>query len=236
LIKADRAQPSAAGPTWMQETREWIAESREARRERLRRAFPVKVTTLLVLVGTLVTLGLVDAARGILLPVYFWAALGIVGVGLLVGIALRRAPWGLSVLLVPAVVGTVAFSGSHASLHDGVGSRTWVPVSSLASSYDVAFGSATLDLTSLRLPDGGPRRVDMDIAAGRVEIVAPKKMKLTVQANVRFGVVTLNNETADQGEHGVGVSRTIGPAKNASGPSITIDVHLAEGRILVIRH
>lgn len=227
-------EPPADRPTWMQETREWFNESREARRERVRRAFPVRIATLLVLVGTLVTLGLVDAARGVLLPVYFWATLGIVGVGLLVGVALRRTPWGLSVLLVPAIVGVVAFAGSHASFHDGVGSQNWTPTSSLSSSYDLAFGSATLDLSSLE-PQSGPRTVDMDIAAGRVEIVAPKKMQLTVQANVRFGVVTVDNETVDQGDHGVGISRTIVPPANATGQPITVDVHLAEGQVMVIR-
>lgn len=233
LIK-ESDQPRPTQPTWMQETREWITETREARRDRVRRAFPVRITTLLVLVGTLVTLGLVDAARGILLPVYFWATLGIVGVGLLVGMALRRTPWGLSILLIPAIVGVIAFAGSHASLHDGVGSRNWAPTSSLSSSYDLAFGAATLDLTSLE-PQDGPRSVNMNIAGGRVEIIAPKTMHLTVQANVRFGVVTVDKENVHQGDHGVGISRTIIPPANAKGQPITIDVHLAEGLIRVIR-
>ena len=234
-LRKDAGQaPPTAGPSWMRDTRDWINESREARRARMRRAFPVKIATLLVLVATLVTLGLVDAVRGILLPVYFWSALGIIGVGLLVGMALRRAPWGLSFLLIPAAIGTVAFAGSEASLHDGVGSRTWVPSSSVSSNYDLAFGSATLDLTSLQ-PQDRPRTIGMDIAAGRVEIIAPKRLDLTVDANVRFGVVTVDNETADEGDHGVGISRTIAPPAKTTGQPITIDVHLADGRITVIR-
>jgi phage shock protein PspC (stress-responsive transcriptional regulator) len=224
----------AARPTWMQDTRDWINESRDARRARMRRAFPVKIATLLVLIATLVALGLADAVHGILLPVYFWCALGIIGAGLLVGMALRRAPWGLSFLLIPAAVGTVAFAGSHASLHDGIGSRTWVPTSSVSSSYDLAFGTATLDLTSLEAQDG-PRTIDMDVASGKVEIIAPKTLDLTVNANVRFGLVTVDNETADSGNHGVGISRTIVPPAVATGQPVTVDVHLAEGRITVIR-
>jgi phage shock protein PspC (stress-responsive transcriptional regulator) len=234
-LRKDPGQaPSTAGPSWMQDTRDWINESREARRERMRRAFPVKIATLLVLVATLVTLGLVDAVRGILLPVYFWSALGIIAVGLLVGIALRRAPWSLSVLLIPATIGTVAFAGSEASLHDGVGSRTWVPTSSVSSNYDLAFGSATLDLTSLQ-PQAGPRTIDMDVGAGKVEIIAPKTLEMTVDANVRFGLVTVDKETADEGSHGAGISRTIVPPRTATGQPITVDVHLADGRITVIR-
>jgi phage shock protein PspC (stress-responsive transcriptional regulator) len=233
-LTKDGDQPRPAGPSWMRETREWIAESRDARRERLRRAFPVKIATLLVLVGTLVTLGLVDAARGILLPVYFWCALGILVAGLLAGMAMRRTPWSLSALLVPAIIGTVAFAGSDASLSDGIGSRSWVPTSSLSPRYDLAFGSATLDLRSLDSQDG-PRTVDMDVASGKVEIIAPKTLDLTVNANVRFGLVTVDNETADNGDHGVDVSRTVVPPTGATGQPVTIDVHLAEGRILVIR-
>jgi pectin methylesterase-like acyl-CoA thioesterase len=136
--------------------------------------------------------------------------------------------------LIPAVVGTLAFAGSHASLHDGIGSRTWVPTSSVSGSYDLAFGSATLDLTSLEAQDR-PRAIDMDVAAGKVEIIAPKTLDLTVNANVRFGVVTVGNETADEGNHGVGISRTIVPLAVATGQPVTVDVHLAEGRITVIR-
>lgn len=233
LSKDDPAASAAAGPTWMRETRQWVSESRQASRERARRAFPVKIATLLTLVAALVTLGLIDASTGIWLPTYFWFALGIVGAGLLVGMVLRRTPWSMMPLFVLAAAGTIAFAGSHARLHDGVGQRDWTPTTSLSSTYDLAVGQATLDLRSLK--DVSARSIRMDVAAGDVRILAPKTMNLTVHANVHFGIVTLDNEGPDHGNGGVSVSRLIEPLSVATGPAITIDVHLATGRIEVFR-
>jgi FtsH-binding integral membrane protein len=229
LAKDDAAAPSRA---WTGEARRWIVESRAARRERLRRAFAVKVATLLLLGATLLTLGLIDAATGIPLALYFWFAAAILSVGLIVGLVLRRAPWSLAALLVPAVAGVVAFAGSHSSLHDGVGQRTWMPSHSLAAQYKLAIGQATLDLTALD-PQSGPRVVRIEQGAGDVRIIAPKSMNLTVIASVHFGIVTLDGEPDQSG--GVAVSRVVEPLPGATGAPITVNVHLADGRVAVDR-
>jgi hypothetical protein len=198
----------------------------------VRRAFPVKVATLLVLGATLLTLGLIDAATGIALPIYFWFAAAILSVGLIVGMVLRRTPWSLTVLLVPAVAGVVAFAGSHSSLHDGVGERTWTPAHSLASSYNLAVGQSTLDLHSLD-PQDGPRTIHIEQAAGQVHVLAPASMNLTVHANVHFGVVTVDGERDQSG--GVAVSRLVEPLPGATGAPITLDIHLADGQVTIDR-
>lgn len=221
-------------PEWARETRRWLSESRAASRARARRAFPVRMTTLLVLVGALVTLALIDSARGLALPVYLWFALGIVGAGLLTGMALRRTPWSISVLLIAAVVGLIAFAGTRASLHDGVGQREWTPVTAPDSHYRLAFGKATLDLRALHAQDVA-RVVRIDQAAGQLRIVAPRSMDLTVLAHVHIGVVTLDGEPANDGDAGFSVSRTVEPLSGATGQPITIDVHLADGNVDIVR-
>lgn len=228
--------PSAAAapsPAWASESRRWISESRAARRERVRRAFPVKVATLLVLAATLLTLGLVDAATGIAVRVYFWFALAILSVGLIIGMALRRTPWSLLILLVPAIIGVIAFAGSHASLHDGVGQREWAPVAAPAREYKLAFGDATLDLRSLH-PQDGPRVIRIEQAAGNLTIRAPRTMNLTVVGNVHFGAVALDGDVPDR-SGGMTVSRVIEPLPGATGEPIRVIVHLADGRIDVER-
>jgi phage shock protein PspC (stress-responsive transcriptional regulator) len=231
----DTAPPSdTTTPQWVGETRSWIAESRAAHRERARRASPVKVAVLLTLVATLLTIGLIDAVQGIALPVYFWFALAILGAGLLAGLVLRRTPWSLAVLLVPTVIGLIAFGGTRASLHDGIGQRDWVPTTAPSEHYKLAFGQATLDLRSLHV-QGVPREVRIDQAAGELRIIAPKDLKLTVNTNVRFGVVTVDGETSHQGMSGAGVNRTVVPLSGAIGKPITIDVHLADGRVDIDR-
>lgn len=222
----------AGGQAWLDESRRWIAESTAARRRRIRRAFPVKVITLLVLGAALLTLGLVDAATGIALPLYFWFATAILGCGLIVGMVLRRTPWSVSTLLVPSIAGVLAFAGSHASLHDGVGERVWTPSHTVSSGYNLAIGRATLDLRSLD-PQTAAHTIRMEQAAGQITIIAPKTLNLTVHANVHFGTVTVDGLSDQSG--GVAVARLVEPLPGASGVPITIDVHLADGQVAVER-
>jgi phage shock protein PspC (stress-responsive transcriptional regulator)/FtsH-binding integral membrane protein len=234
LTKADAAVAEPAAPGWPEESRRWFDESRTARRRRIRRAFPVKIATLLTLAAVLLTLGLIDAAKGIALPVYFWCSLAILGGGLLVGMVLRRTPWSLVILLVPAVIGTIAFAGSKAQLHDGVGQREWLPVSAPDTHYALAVGDATLDLRSLQ-PQSGPETVRIDQGAGRLRIIAPTTLAMRVVTNVHFGVITVDGEPPRDGVTGVGLSRTVDPLPTATGPLVTVDVHLADGRVDIVR-
>ena len=126
---------------------------------------PVRVAMLVTLIVTLTVLGIADAVSGIQLQAYFWTTLGIVGVGLLVGMVLRRTPWGMTPLLIPAIAGVVAFAGSHASLHDGTGQRVWTATDTPASSYGLAFGQGTLDLTQLPIHHT-EQHIDITMAAG----------------------------------------------------------------------
>jgi phage shock protein PspC (stress-responsive transcriptional regulator) len=245
---SDPSDPATATypttPAWRNDAAAWLREAKAARTVRRRRAAPVRLTVIVALIVTLASIGLADAVRGVLLPVYFWVTLGIVGAGLLVGVALRRTPWSLSVLLVPAVVGLIAFGGTRASLHDGIGQQQWVPVSVPASSYRLAFGQGVLDLRDLQAQPA-PRTIDVTVAAGELQIIAPKQLNVVVDAHVRFGVVT--TEGAVSTPYGLfgpggnvlasGFQRDlrIAAPRGATGTPITVDVHLADGRIDVRR-
>ena len=229
--------PDAGRPTWMGETRQWVIEAREASRQRRRRAFPVRITGLSVLVATLAVLAAVDAGTGIALPTYFWVTLGVVVVTLMVGLILRRTPWSLATLLVPSVLGLIAFGGTSAQLHDGFGQREWTPTTtaSLQSNYDLAFGQAILDLRHVTIDSA--RTVHITVAAGQVQLLLPPTMNATVNANVRFGVVSVDGQEFVPDGHwhsrGVNVNRTVLPPATATGAPLTIDVHLADGDIAV---
>ena len=229
-----RPSEGPGGPEWLHETRRWIDESRAATRARIRRATPVRVTTLLLLLAALGSIGVVDAVSGVPLPVYLWTALAVLGAGLLAGLLLRRTPWSLIGLLVPTALGLVAFAGTHAGLHDGTGVREWAPVSAPAPRYALAFGQTTLDLTGLA-PQDRPRTIRIDQAAGQVRIIAPPTLRLTVLANVHIGVVTVDGDVALGTAGGVGVRRELNPPAGATGEPIVVDVHLADGNVDV-RH
>jgi phage shock protein PspC (stress-responsive transcriptional regulator) len=235
---AKEGAPAApdGSPTWMSETRQWFTEAKEASRLRRRRAMPIRVATFGTLIATLVTLALLDAATGIAIPVYFWAILGIVGVGLLVGMVLRRTPWTAALLLGPACVGLVAFGGSHARLHDGFGAREWTPTNSsaLESHYRLAFGKATLDLRHLDTLESS-RTIEVVLGAGEAELLLPSTMNATVNANVHIGEIGLDGAELDADHNGFNLNRTIFPPAGVSGPELTIDVHVTDGRIQVDR-
>ncbi len=219
-------------------TRGWLSESFEASRTRRRRAAPVRLATLGALVGTIVVLGLVDAAVGIIIPAYLWAALGIVLVGLLVGAALRRTPWSFAILLIPIVAGLVAFAGTRASLHDGTGERQWRPTAAPAADYRLAVGQGTLDLRKL-VPQSQPREVSITMAAGQVRVLAPKTLNLTVDANVHLGNLNVDGQefNGGAGTHsgGFNFNRTIDPPAGATGAPMTVTVRLADGNVDIER-
>jgi phage shock protein PspC (stress-responsive transcriptional regulator)/FtsH-binding integral membrane protein len=223
-------------PVWVAESRSWLQESRAAARERRRRAMPVRLATIITLVTALTVLGITDAVSGIRIPVYFWVTLVIALGGLLVGAVMRRTPWSVALLLVPAAAGLVAFSPTHASLHDGSGQREWAPTTSLSHSYKLAFGEGVLDLRGLSA--SAVRDVHVDIAAGHLRILIPKEMAATVEANIHFGQIVVDGTTVDEtrggrDSGGYNLNRRIEPAPVASGAPFTIDAHLADGEIEV---
>jgi phage shock protein PspC (stress-responsive transcriptional regulator) len=231
LTKAD-VPPAPDQPTWVGDARAWFEESRQASRARRRRSLPVRIAILGTLVAALTVLGIVDAVTGIQLQAYFWTSLGIVVLGLLIGLVTRRFPISLTSLLVPSILGAVAFGGSHASLHDGVGEREWRPTSAATADYRLAFGQGVLDLR--RVPAQSlPSRIDITVGAGQVKILAPKTMNLTVEANIHMGQLTVDGHEPDHG--GVGLSRVVDPPAAATGGPITVDVHLADGEVRVER-
>jgi phage shock protein PspC (stress-responsive transcriptional regulator) len=224
-------------PAWLGETRQWLTDSRNARRERLRRSLPFRIATVSTWLVAMVTLGLIDGLHGIPLPTYLWFTLGIVGGGFLIGLMLRRTPWGVAWLLLPTVVGLIGLAGTHVSLRDGVGQEQWKPTLAPARDYRLAFGQGVLDLRSLPAQTT-PRQVRVDVAAGQVQILAPRTMNLTVRTHLHFGNLVVDGREFDEDglrAHGVNVTRTIEPPAQAAGTPITVVVHLADGNV-TLRH
>lgn len=220
------------GNAWRQQTAAWLRDAHQARLQRRRRSRPVRIATVVALVVTLASLATADAVSGIVLPAYFIVTLAIVGAGLLVGVVLRRTPWSLAVLLIPAIAGTVAFGGSGASLHDGIGQRTWSPTIAPAANYNLAFGQGVLDLRRLN-PQSTPRVIHVRMAAGQLRIVAPASMRLTLDAHIRFGLLSVSRPGGFSRDldHGAGVDRVLGPPAGATGQPVTVVATLADGHV-----
>jgi hypothetical protein len=218
-------------PSWVHDARSWFDEARDASRRRRARSLPLRIAIVVALAASLTGLGIADAVTGIQFQVYFWTVLGIVGLGLLVGLVSRRTPWSMLPLLVFGGAGAIAFGGSHASLHDGVGQRDWQPTASPAADYRLALGQGTLDLRGLA-EQSGPRTINITMAAGQVKVLTNPGQNVTVQANIKFGQLTADGAKVQSTDGGVGISRTVAPL-NPTGAPITVIVHLADGNVTV---
>src|SRR5439155_15432989 len=134
------------------------------------------------------------------------------------GLVSRRTPISMALLLIPSVAGAIAFAGSHASLHDGVGQREWKPVGTPASDYRLALGQGILDLRSMPAQSVA-RTIDVTMGAGQLRIIAPKTLNMTVLANIHFGQLDIDGNDV-QRHDGVGISRTVSPPSGATGTPI----------------
>jgi phage shock protein PspC (stress-responsive transcriptional regulator) len=234
MAVAEPGAAEAAPKGWVPETQAWIAESRARSRERRRRAAPVRWAILGALVATMGVLAIADAVSGIVIPAYFWTAGGIVVLGLVVGLVLRRTPWTLTVLLIPVIIGLIGFAGSRASLHDGIGQKFWTPTSAgqLDSSYRLGVGQGVLNLSDVDLDQ--PRTVDVTMGAGQLRVLVPSGLNVQVDAHVHAGTVELNgSDDFLPGGHTSGVNLDLVVPGNGFGPKLTIDVHLTDGNVSV---
>ncbi|ADP79929.1 PspC domain-containing protein [Pseudofrankia inefficax] len=238
---AVRLDKGPASPAWATEARAWLGEARQASRERHRRSWPLRVAALTTLVAALTVLGVTDALVGIWLPVYFWVIGGIALVALLVGGVLRRLPWSLLPLLLVGALGTAAFGGTHASLHDGIGQQVWTPATAadVRGDYRLAFGQGVLDLR--RVTPTSAHDIHVTLGAGQVRVLLPTGMNATVRADVRFGDVTVDglNSFASvshgwgERHRGVGTNETVLPPYGTKGAPVTIYVKVADGNVSV---
>jgi phage shock protein PspC (stress-responsive transcriptional regulator) len=126
------------------------------------------------------------------------AALGVIGLGLVVGAWLGRARW----LIFPGVILTVALviassMGNvrgfparpwHAIGAGPNGNMTWTPPSAAAleSRYNLDLGNGTLDLTKIEFP-ADPVTVDVNIDAGNLVVILPADVDVNVDATVDSG-------------------------------------------------
>jgi phage shock protein PspC (stress-responsive transcriptional regulator) len=228
--------PPPDQPTWVRDARAWLDESRAAARRRRRRSLPVRITVFGTLLAALAALAVADGISGIAMQWYFWTTLIVLGAGMLIALVLRRWSWSLLPLVVPAVIGAVAFAGSDASLHDGIGQREWRPTTAPAAQYKLAFGQGVLDLRRIPAP-AAPTTIDVTLGAGQVKVIAPKTLNMTVTADIHAGQLDVDNHRGEDGpaHGGFEFNRTIDPPTGATGAPVTVHVQLADGNLTVLR-
>lgn len=116
------------------------------------------------------------------------AALAVVGLGLIVGAFLRRG-YGLMVILAP-LAGFVVLSSLVGPIEfdrGGMGDRVWVAQTGaeIKPLYELSMGSATLDMTNLKLT--ADQATTVDVQMGDVRVLLPADLRVNTTCNVDMG-------------------------------------------------
>lgn len=155
------------------------------------------------------------------------AALGVVGLGLIVG-----SWWGrsgglvlLALLLGAALGGTVAV---RPALEAGVGERTWVPVGS--ASYRLGVGDATLDLRNVAVREAATVGIDARVEVGHLLVLLPEGVRIALDARADLGDVDLFGQETNGRK--VSEHLELGPAGR---PQLRLDLSVRTGQVEVRR-
>jgi len=161
---------------------------------------------------------------------YVALALGVLGLGLLVGAWWGRARWLIipGVLLIPAVL---VASLVDVPLRGGFGQRFFRPqaTADVPTAYRLSAGEIQIDLRQLAV-QAQPVDVTATVGAGHIEVFAPAGVQLVVHARAGAGQITLLGVT--YAGIRVSVDRTFGPSGLGS---IVLDLRTGLGAIDVYR-
>jgi phage shock protein PspC (stress-responsive transcriptional regulator) len=169
------------------------------------------------------------------------AALGVVGIGLVVGAFIGRARWLIVLgLVLTLLASAAAFTGVQ--VRGGVGDRTWRPttVAELRPVYRLGAGEATLDLSRIDFSSAGRERVEVRQGVGDLLIVVPSDVIVLVDADVRAGEIKRDAGEGDgfqRVQDGTEVSErfTLPPSSAPSAAVLVIDAELGVGSMEVRR-
>ncbi|WP_433870223.1 PspC domain-containing protein [Saccharopolyspora sp. CA-218241] len=191
----------------------------------------ITLSTLLVAAGVAVLLH----ASGIAAPVVVACALGVLGLGMVLG-AFLRGGRGLIAVAIP--VGAFALLVSSATLPDqleGIGDHSASPTTpeALAPRYETGMGTVQLDLEDLVLPPDRMLRTEVHVAIGDVVVWLPPDMDVVTTCSAGTGSV----QCLDRRFEGQGVHRTHHDwgADGEGGGRLVLDLSVGTGNVEVHR-
>jgi len=164
------------------------------------------------------------------------AALVAIGAGLIVTHRSGRRIWPLLVggVLTIGLLGHSAGTAIGTRYGTALGSQDYVPtaLNDVRPVYRVAAGAVHLDLTRVVFPSGAGRSIEIDVAAGVVNVIVPTGTALDVKAQDSVGAVTVFGSHLGSG---VGVNREYRSPDWATmtGPRLVLNVNVVAGAVNV---
>lgn len=181
------------------------------------------VSLAILTAGVLVLLG--TSGTSVPAEVVLASALGVVGLGLVVGSFFGRST-GLVVLALLLGLALAGTAGARPALDHGVGDRTWNPSGS--GSYHLGIGDATLDLSGLTVTELQTYRIDARVDVGHLLVLVPEGVRVSVDARAKVGDVVVFGQEDD----GHSAQRTVEPDGR---PQVVLDLSVRTGQVEVRR-
>jgi hypothetical protein len=198
-----------------------------------------------VVTGVLTTMA-VSTSANIPVVVILASALGIIGLGLVIGAFAGRARWltflAVPLLILTALLALVPSDISH-RIGAGTGDKTWAPVNSaqMASKYEWGIGTVRLDLTNTAIPLNSAIGTTVTLAAGDLKVIVPSNAQVVVRAHVGAGQLTIDSQDANgyvavdqQNGRNLSFNGRL-PGGKSFGPTLFIDASVSVGNVEVSR-
>jgi hypothetical protein len=193
----------------------------------------ITISALLIILGVL---ALLDRQTDVDVSTtgYLATALGVIGVGLLVGTIWGRSR-GLILLGIPLVILLAGAATFDVSLRDGLGERFWQPqsVESIDSTYRYGMGQGQLDLSTVDFEDAD-LSTEVRLGIGYVQVLVPADVDVTVTADIRAGAMELFGVNAE-GSSDLRRTVTDTGADGPGGGQLNLAVDLGLGFVEVTR-
>jgi phage shock protein PspC (stress-responsive transcriptional regulator) len=191
------------------------------------------LSLLLVVIGVLALADI--SGRNVTAGVYLAAALGTIGLALLVGAWYGRArgliALGIGLAVALSAVGSDGRFGNWRS----IGDETWQPMSvnEISDTYEHGVGNAQLDLTSVDFTNRSVV-INVSVRAGDLTVTLPPTVDVTVHASIDVG----NADVFDQHWDGVGLHpRTVtdNGTDGVGGGTLILNANVNVGNLEVTR-
>jgi phage shock protein PspC (stress-responsive transcriptional regulator) len=165
---------------------------------------------------------------------YFATALGVVGLGLLVGSIVGRARGLIFLGILLTIALAITTAGERMDVPGGTdGDIVWKPATQnqLVPEYRHRFGNATLDLRSAPITGTYPARIQL--GGGNLTVLLPAAMDATVDA--KAGVGQLNILGHDTGGPGSTVHVSDDGPDGPGGGAVDLTIEIGAGNVEVKR-
>lgn len=125
---------------------------------------------------------------------------------------------------------------SRVEVRDGVGERTWAPVTSTGTtSFELGAGQATLDLSRLVADTARPtpQQIEVEMGAGDLTILVPEGLDTRVVASVGIGNINQVGVDGQSGTADSGPGRSVTTVLGDEPVQVVVDAELGLGEITI---